>query len=96
MLGAALDGIDNELEITAPMNNVNIYHLTAEERTEKGIESLPGSLAEAMRELESNDIIKDALGKSAYDAFARAKWAEIEEHRLHVSDWEVERYLETA
>ncbi len=96
MLGAALDGIDNEMTVPAPMNNVNIYHLTPEERAEKGIESLPGSLAEAMRELENDDVIKEALGASAYDAFSRAKWAEIEEHRLNVSDWEVERYLLTA
>ena len=96
MLGAALDGIDNEMTVPAPMNNINIYHLTAEERAEKGIESLPGSLAEAMRELENSEVVKDALGATAYDAFSRAKWAEIEEHRLNVSDWEVERYLESA
>jgi glutamine synthetase len=96
MLGAALDGIDNEMTVPAPMNNINIYHLTAEERAEKGIDSLPGSLAEAMRELEDNDVLKEALGEAAYSAFSRAKWAEIEEHRLNVSDWEVERYLESA
>ncbi len=96
MLGAALDGIDNEIAIPNAMNNVNIYHLTPKEREEKGIKSLPGSLAEAMRELESDKVIKDALGPTTYTAFSRAKWAEIEEHRLNVSDWEVERYLETA
>ena len=96
MLGAALDGIDNELEISEGLNNINIYHLTPEERAEKGIESLPGSLAEAMRELENDEVVKDALGEASYNAFSRAKWAEIEEHRLNVSDWEVERYLETA
>jgi glutamine synthetase len=31
-----------------------------------------------------------------FEAFKRAKWAEIEESRLHVTDWEVERYLELA
>ncbi|MBC8335818.1 MAG: glutamine synthetase [Anaerolineales bacterium] len=96
MLGAALDGIDNEMTVPAPMNNVNIYHLTPEELVEKGIESLPGSLAEAMRELENDDVVRNALGKETYEAFSRAKWAEIEEHRMKVSDWEVERYLETA
>ena len=96
MLGAALDGIDNEMTVPAPMNNINIYHLTPEERVEKGIESLPGSLAEAMRELENDDVVRDVLGKETYEAFSRAKWAEIEEHRMKVSDWEVERYLLTA
>lgn len=96
MLGAALDGIDNNLPVPAGLNNVNIYHLSAEERVEMGIESLPGSLAEALRELEGDDIIKEALGPVTYDAFSRAKWAEVEDYRMKVSDWEVERYLETA
>jgi len=96
LLGAALDGIDNELEVPEGLNDVNIYHLTPEERAEMGIDALPGSLAEAMRELEKDEVIKAALGASTYESFSRAKWAEIEEHRMKVSDWEVERYLETA
>ena len=32
MLAAALDGIDNNLPCPEPLNNVNVYHLTAEER----------------------------------------------------------------
>ena len=96
MLGAALDGIDNEMEAPAPTNNINIYHLTAEERAEQGIEALPGSLAEAMNELEGNEVLKEALGPVTYEAFSRAKWAEIEDYRMKVSDWEIERYLLTA
>ena len=40
--------------------------------------------------------LKDALGPVAYEAFYRAKWAEVEESRMRVTDWEVERYLELA
>ena len=32
--------------------DLNIYELSAEERAEKGIESLPGSLYEAINEIE--------------------------------------------
>ncbi|MCB9135574.1 MAG: type I glutamate--ammonia ligase [Anaerolineales bacterium] len=96
MLAAALDGIDHALGAPAPLNNVNVYHLTAEERTEKGIASLPGSLAEALHELAGDTVMKDALGLVMYDAFHRAKWAEVEEYRMRVTDWEVERYLEVA
>ncbi|NOY98303.1 MAG: type I glutamate--ammonia ligase [Chloroflexi bacterium] len=96
MLGAALDGIDNELAAPEGLNNINIYHLTPEERDEMGIKALPGSLAEAMRELENDEVIKNALGAATYESFARAKWAEMEDYRMKVSDWEVERYLETA
>jgi glutamine synthetase len=96
MLAAALDGIDNNLEAPAPLNNVNVYHLTAEERAQMGIASLPGSLTEALHELAADEVMKDALGPVTYEAFHRAKWAEVEEYRMRVTDWEVERYLEVA
>ena len=57
---------------------------------------LPGSLAEALRELEADSVLKDALGPVTYEAFRRAKWAEVDEYRTRVTDWEVERYLEMA
>ncbi len=96
MLAAALDGIDNRLDCPAPLNNVNIYHLTEEERQARGIASLPGSLGEALKELDSDAVLKETLGESVYAAFMRAKRAEVEEFRLRVTDWEVERYLEIA
>jgi glutamine synthetase len=96
MLAAALDGIDKKMGCPKPLNNLNVYHLTSEERQEMGIAELPGSLAEALRELSADEVLKDALGSVAYEAFHRAKWSEVEESRMHVTDWEVERYLEMA
>jgi glutamine synthetase len=96
MLAAALDGIDRQIPAPEPLNNVNVYHLTAEERQARGIQELPGSLSEALRELEKDQVVKDALGSTIYEAFVRAKWAEIEEYRMTVTDWELERYLEQA
>lgn len=96
MLAAALDGIDRQLAAPKPLNNINVYHLTSEERAALNVAELPGSLAEALRELEKSEVIKTALGASIYDAFSRAKWAEVEESRMKVTDWELERYLETA
>jgi glutamine synthetase len=96
MLGAALDGIDNQISCPKPLNNVNVYHLTPEDRAAMGIAELPGSLAEALRELDANELLKEALGPVTYEAFNRAKWAEVEESRMRVTDWEVERYLEVA
>lgn len=96
MLAAALDGIENELKCPQPLNNINVYDLEKSERVELGIEELPGSLAESMRELEQDEVLKQALGEVIYPAFHRAKWAEVEDYRMRVTDWEVERYLETA
>lgn len=96
MLSAAMDGVDNQLACPKPLNNVNVYHLTAEERATLKVSELPGSLAEALRELEKDSVIQSALGASLNEAFQRAKWAEVEESRMRVTDWELERYLETA
>jgi glutamine synthetase len=96
MLAAALDGIDHQLPCPEPLNNVNVYHLTPKERKARHIDELPGSLAEAMRALEKDKVLTDALGPVIYEAFTRAKWAEIEEYRMKVTDWELDRYLEQA
>ncbi len=96
MLAAALDGIDNKMASPEPMNDVNVYELTREERKAEGILELPGSLAEALQELNQDDILKDALGPVIFEAFSRAKWAEWNEYITTVTDWEVQRYLQRA
>jgi glutamine synthetase len=96
MLAAALDGIENKMDAPKPLNNINLYHLEKEDRAKMGVKELPGSLAEALTELDKDEIIKSALGATTYEAFSRAKWEEWDEFRLRVTDYEVERYLETA
>jgi glutamine synthetase len=96
MLAAAMDGIENHLKCPKPLNLVNVYELNMEERRVLGVNELPGSLGEALQELESDAVIKDALGAVIYEAFTRAKLEEIEEYHTKVTDWEVERYLELA
>jgi glutamine synthetase len=96
MLAAALDGIDNSLTAPEPLNEINVYRLTREDRQKRNIAELPGSLAEALNLLDGDQVLKDALGPSTYESFARAKWAEVEEYRTKVTDWELERYLEVT
>lgn len=94
MLAAGMDGVEKKLKPPAHVNNVNIYHLTPEEVAERDIPVLPGSLAEALQALAADSVLQEALGKELYDAFNRAKTAEWEDYRIHVTDWEIERYLE--
>ncbi|MCC6300264.1 MAG: glutamine synthetase [Anaerolineales bacterium] len=96
MLAAALDGIENKMEAPKPLNNINLYHLDQADRAKLGVDELPGSLAEALTELDKDEVVKSALGKATYEAFTRAKWEEWDEFRMRVSDYEIERYLETA
>jgi glutamine synthetase len=96
MLAAALDGIDRNLVPPKALNNINLYHLDKEERTKLGVTELPGSLGQALAELEKNEVLKAALEPATYEAYMRAKLEEWDEYRLRVSDYEIERYLETA
>ncbi len=95
MLAVALDGIDRKLTPEKPLTNVNVYNMTAQERKRMKIQELPGSLREALTELEKDDVIRDSLGPDVMAAFLRAKWEEWDDYRIHVTDWEIERYLET-
>ena len=96
MLAAGLDGVEKKMKPPAHVNNVDVYHLTPEEVAARGIPVLPGSLAEALDVLSKDDVLKAALGANLYEAFARAKTAEWDDYRIHVTDWEIERYLENA
>lgn len=96
MLAAGLDGIEKGMTPADPLNEINLYELTKADRTAMGVGELPGSLAEALIELDKDEVLKSALGRNIYEAFTRAKWEEWDDYRLHVTDYEVERYLETA
>ena len=79
MLAAGLDGIEQEIPCPPPVNDLNIYEMSKSELAELGIAQLPGSLGEALDELERDSVIKETLGPSIYQAFVRAKRSEWEE-----------------
>lgn len=92
VIAAGLDGVERELEPGEPYN-VNLYDLSEADLKAKGIRTLPQSLHEAIEALEADDVIKGALGVLA-DEFINLKRMEWVEYMRHVSEWEVERYLE--
>ncbi len=55
MLAAGLEGIEKGYE-PPPSTEWNVYELTAKERKEKGIGTLPGSLGEAADHLEQPQV----------------------------------------
>jgi glutamine synthetase len=93
MLAAGLDGIEKGMELGDPVEE-SLYEMTDERIKEKGIRELPGTLAEALDELEADQVIRDALGEHVYNHFIEAKRQEWDEYRTQVTAWEVDRYLE--
>ncbi len=92
MVMAGLDGIKNKIEPPAPAE-LNIYKLSATERADLNIPSLPGSLYEALEELKASTIAREALGEHIYTEFLQTKIREWDDFRTNVSPWETERYL---
>jgi glutamine synthetase len=93
VIAAGLDGIDRKLDPGEPQN-VNHYTLSEAELRERGIEVLPQSLHEALTSLEDDPLFSEALGQEFVAEFIRLKRMEWVEYHRHVSDWEVNRYLE--
>ena len=95
MLAAGLDGIRNGMTPPEPAEERNLYELDADALAESALRTLPGSLAEAVDELEGDAVIAEALGGHVYGRFVDAKRREADESRLHVSSWEIDRYFGT-
>ena len=92
ILAACLDGVRNKIEPPKPVES-NIYKLSDKERKRLRIESLPGSLKEALNYMQRSLIAKTALGPHIVDEFVTAKEIEWDNFRTYVSQWEIDKYL---
>ncbi|WP_456422957.1 type I glutamate--ammonia ligase [Thermococcus sp.] len=103
ILMAGLDGIKRKLEPSSYVET-NVYEMSDEERSKAGIETLPGSLGEALEELKRDKVVREALS-DAYKNFIAYKEGEWEEYVSYleakelppdtkkVTEWELERYF---
>jgi glutamine synthetase len=71
----------------------NLYHLTPEQRKERGIVSLPETLGEAIGALADSELAKKALGPHIFDRYVELKRKEWDEYRVQLSQWEMDKYL---
>ena len=94
MIHAGLDGVENDLECPDPVRE-NIYDFDEDKREDYGIETLPGNLGEAIDALEEDEVVTSALGPHVSEKFVEAKRQEFSEYIADVSQWELDRYLET-
>src|SRR5690554_1026047 len=92
-LKAGLDGIERQID-PGPQRYNNIFKMTEEERQAVGIDSLPGSLWEALSFLEKDSLLQETLGEHVFTHFMQAKTLEWDEYRTQVHEWEVNRYLQ--
>ena len=92
ILAAGLKGIDESYPLPDEATD-DVDALTADDRAAKGIASLPGDLAVALKEMERSELVADALGEHVFEQFLRNKRAEWDLYKAYVSPFELERYL---
>ena len=90
MLRAGLDGVRRELAAPPPTEE-NLYHL--DEAGLSRLTAMPGSLGEAIGELEHSPLVRETFGDHLFEQYLAGRRHEWDEFRLSVSQWELERYL---
>ena len=93
MVAAGLDGVERGLALHDPVEE-SLFEMDAARIAEKGIRQLPGTLGEAIDELERDSVICEALGEHVLAHYVSAKRLEWDEYRTQVTQWELDRYLE--
>ncbi|MBI4504200.1 MAG: type I glutamate--ammonia ligase [Chloroflexi bacterium] len=93
MLATGLDGIERTMPFPEPVEE-NLYHFDESELSRREIRTLPATLADAITELEHDEVVLEALGEHVASRFIEAKRFEWDQFRAYVSPWELDRYLE--
>ncbi len=92
MLAAGLEGIKNNYELPAPVEE-DIFEMDLKRRSQVGIQSLPGSLDEAIVATESSKVVREALGDHIFEKFLENKKIEWDQYRTQITPWELDKYL---
>ncbi len=88
LLAAGIAGIEEELELSAPVRG-DIY-------ADDDAQEVPRTLRDAMETLKGSDMLRSAFGSDVVDHYYRAAEWEQEEFDRAVTDWEIERGFERA
>jgi glutamine synthetase len=92
MLAAGLKGVEGNYQLPEPIEE-DIYEMDEVARERAGITSLPGSLFEAIQELEKSELMRETLGDHIFNKLIHNKKIEWDRFRTHVSLYEIDNYL---
>ena len=83
-----LDDVPNQAR-----DSLDLYELTAVEREELDIPSMPHDLYEAVQVAEHSEFLKEALGAHVHKKLIETKLSDIDKFRLHVSEFDLQEHL---
>jgi len=93
MLAAGLDGIENKIKLSAPVEE-DLYKFDKAKLLSRKIDTLPSSLFEAIYELKNNKLMQTVLGDHLYRKYINIKTREWDEFKTQVTKWEIEKYID--
>ncbi|MGE5175893.1 MAG: glutamine synthetase family protein [Hyphomicrobiales bacterium] len=91
MLAAGMKGIEAATAVR-PATEEDIYEMSEAERKKHGIDSLPGSLREAVDLTSKSKLVKETLGDHVFEKFVENKMIEWDNYRTYVTDFELQEY----
>ena len=91
MLAAGLDGIEKEIEPSAPVEE-DVYGFDDKKLAKFYMKTLPPSLGEAIEEFRKSEFMRKALGEHVFSKYLEIKMTEWDEFQSSVTDWELNRY----
>jgi glutamine synthetase len=94
LLCAGLDGIKRKIDPGNPVDE-DLYHMTASKRKQLGVKELPGSLGEALDELEADTTWLDPVfPKDLLEKYVEIKRDEDGQNRMRPTPYEFYRYFD--
>ncbi len=92
MLNAGLEGVEKGYTLPDPVE-MDVYHLSGDERQRYNIETLPGNLYRAIEYAEKSELLRETLGDHIFEQFITSKKVEWDDYRIRIHPYEIERYL---
>ncbi len=92
MLGAGLDGIEQDLDPGDPLN-INMYELSDQELMDRGVKTLPRTLLESIEAFAEDDLGRRVMGDDLFQSYIDLKTNEWWEFHNTISRWEIDEYL---
>ncbi len=92
VLAAGMKGIEEGYPLPDEAA-ADLWSMTPEELASEGIEDLPGNLHEAIVCMERSELVAETLGEHVFEWFIRNKRDEWNAYKMHVSQFELDRYL---
>lgn len=85
MLASGLYGIENQIDIPAPVKG---------NAADQPVPRLPTNLFDAIRLFEKSERVKELLGEEVFDHYLQAAQNELQDFLGAVTDWERKKYFE--